>query len=60
MANCESCIHKVVCKKYILIKSGCEVYMPCDVDKVNVTALMLRVQKLEAGVKSILERSESK
>lgn len=62
MASCESCIHKAVCKKYIndgippkmreaLIKSGCGDYMPCDVDKQNVTALMLRVQKLEAGIK---------
>lgn len=58
MTNCESCIHKNVCKKYIndgippkmreaLIKSGCEDYMPYDVDKQNVTALMLRVQELE-------------
>lgn len=58
MTNCESCIHKAVCKKYIndgippkmrqaLIKSGCEDYMPYDVDKQNVTALMLKVQELE-------------
>lgn len=48
MANCESCIHKIVCKRYIndgisqelrtkMIEAGCENYMPYDVDKQNVT-----------------------
>ena len=60
MTNCESCIHKAVCKKYIndgippkmrekMIEAGCGDYMPYDVDKQNVTELMLRVQELESG-----------
>lgn len=62
MANCEKCLHSAVCKKYIntgippkmrekMIEAGCGDYMPYDVDKQNVTALMLRVQELESGQK---------
>lgn len=69
MPNCENCIHKIVCKRYIndgisqelrkkMIETGCENYIPYDVDKQNVTELILKCQKLEQENNSLNKDGE--